>query len=78
MNKTNEKNELVNDCVPKTFNTFSDMREYVEETNISKISLNSTDQKRIRRMKYINKKFKSMLDNDNDLSVLNIFEGLYE
>ena len=56
MNKKNVEIELVNEFVPKMFNTFSDMIEYVEVTNVSKFSLNSADKKCIERIKYIIKK----------------------
>ena len=57
-NRTNEENKLVNDCIPKTFNTFSDVRENVEVTNVYKMSLNFADQKRIQGMIYIIKNTK--------------------
>ena len=74
MNKANEEN----DCVPKKIDTFSDMREYVEARKDCKMSLNTADKKRIQRMKYIVKKYKSMLLNDNELNLMSIFESLHD
>ena len=74
VNKANEENEFV----PKKINTFSDMIEYVEVTNFSKMSLNSADQMRIQRIKFIFKKYNSMIDKDNEISLMNTFERLHE
>ena len=74
MNNTNLENKFV----PKKFNNFSDMIEYVEVTNLSKMSLNSADQMRIQRIKFIFKKYNFMIDKDNGISLMNTFERLHE
>ena len=69
---------MVNEFVPKLFNTFSDMIEYVEVTNVSKMSLNSADKKWIEIIKYIIKKYNSMIDKDNKFNLMNTFERLHD